>query len=122
MKPGRENNAKQLFGERVKITTEGKRHLGAALGSNTFREEYSMGLVEEWSKQLQDLCDVAMTQPQAAYTAYIRGFESKLTWRISKERSPTLETISDLSKNFLKPSSSRRCLDSIHLYQPISST
>ena len=36
-----------------------------------------MCLVEEWSKQLQNLCDVAMTQPQAAY---IRGFKSKLTY------------------------------------------
>ena len=51
MKPGRENKAKQLFGERVKITTAEKKGT-LVQTSNTFREEYSMGLVEEWSKQL----------------------------------------------------------------------
>ena len=64
-----EEKAKELFGDRVNITTEGKRHLGAALGSADYRDEYSNKLVEDWTKQLSVLCEIAMTQPQAAYTA-----------------------------------------------------
>ena len=80
VKPEMEEKAKELFGDRVNITTEGKRHLGAALGSADYRDEYSNKLVEDWTKQLSVLCEIAMTQPQAAYTAYVRGFNSKLTY------------------------------------------
>ena len=80
VKPEMEEKAKGLFGDRVNITAEGKRHLGAALGSADYRDEYSNKLVEDWTKQLTVLCEIAMTQPQAAYTAYVRGFNSKLTY------------------------------------------
>ena len=80
VKPEVEEKAKELFGNRVNITTKGKRHLGAALGSAEFRDEYSRKLVEDWAKQLEVLCDIAMTQPQAAYTAFVRGFNSKFTY------------------------------------------
>ncbi len=34
----------------VQITTEGKRHLGAAIGSHCFTKEYVTGKVEEWTQ------------------------------------------------------------------------
>ena len=61
VKPEMEEKAKGLFGDRVNITTEGKRHLGAALGSADYRDEYSNKLVEDWTKQLSVLCEIAMT-------------------------------------------------------------
>ena len=36
-KPEKEKEAKEIIGEKVNITTDGKRHLGAALGSESYR-------------------------------------------------------------------------------------
>ena len=53
--------ATELFqGIDVQITTEGKRHLGAALGSRTFVETYVTGMVQE------QLAAIASSQLHAA--------------------------------------------------------
>ena len=69
-----------MFGEKVNITTDGKRHLGAALGSQSYREEYAASMVNDWLSQLTTLCEIAKTYPQAAYCAYKRGFAGKFTY------------------------------------------
>ena len=58
------------------ITTNGKRHLGAALGSRTFTEEYVRDKVKGWTKDIMDLAKVAKSQPHAAYAAYVHGLSS----------------------------------------------
>ena len=50
----------------ITITTEGKRHLGASLGSRLFVEQYMHDKVMEWRSSILRL---AKTQPQAAYSA-----------------------------------------------------
>ena len=75
-----ENEAKKTFGKTVNISSEGMRHLGSVIGSENYREKYCGELVNNWVKQLKNLCDVAVTQPQAAYTAYAKGFKSKFTY------------------------------------------
>ena len=72
--------AKQIFGESVKITTHGKRHLGAVLGSENYKREYCENLVDTWLNELSNLCTIADTQPQAAYAAYTEGYRSKFTY------------------------------------------
>ena len=72
--------AKQIFGEFVKITTHGKRHLGAVLGSENYKREYCENLVDTWLNELSNLCTIADTQPQAAYAAYTKGYRSKFTY------------------------------------------
>ena len=42
---------KEIFAGSIisdKIRTVGHRHLGAALGSDSFREEYTLALVRKW--------------------------------------------------------------------------
>ena len=52
VKPHLQEEAEQVFmGTGIKITTEGKRHLGAALGNERYREEYVGNLVNDWVKQ-----------------------------------------------------------------------
>ena len=46
--------AKEIFGDQVNITTEGQRHLGAALGSNSFKDTYCSKKVENWSLDESD--------------------------------------------------------------------
>jgi hypothetical protein len=51
VKPEHEETARQLFTDTdVNISIEGKRHLGAALGSRTFTEEYVTNKVQGWTQ------------------------------------------------------------------------
>ena len=72
--------ARKIFGTSVNITCEGKRHLGAVLGSETFRKEYCDGIVNGWVNELTVLCQIAESQPQAAYAAFKFGYQSKFTY------------------------------------------
>ena len=81
IKPEVEGKAKTIFhGSGVQITTEGKRHLGASLGSTKYKEEYLSSKVDEWIAQLRILSQIARTQPQAAYSAFITGFRHKISF------------------------------------------
>ncbi|KAG1679220.1 putative phosphoenolpyruvate synthase [Nymphon striatum] len=73
-------DAERIIGETVNITSKGKRHLGAVIGSKAYKKEYCDTMVHDWVNELNVLCNIATTQPQAAYTAYIKGFQSKFTY------------------------------------------
>ena len=68
------------MGSEVKITTEGKRHLGAVIGNKSFKKSYSQSLVDEWIIQLKLLSKIAESEPQSAYAAFVGGFRGKLTY------------------------------------------
>ena len=97
--------AKEIFGDTVNITTEGKRHLGAVIGSETFKREYCEDKVNTWIKELSTLCEFAETQPQAAYAAYTKGYKSKFTFflRTIENFDEYLHPIDDLLDNKLIP-------------------
>lgn len=57
----------------VRITKEGKRHLGAALGTETFIEEF----VTVWVKEVKQLSNITSMQPHAAYAATTHGLTNK---------------------------------------------
>ena len=78
----------------INITTAGKRHLGAALGTDGFKVSYIDEKVEEWCKRLTKLTEIARSQPHAAYTAYTHGEQHRYTY--------FMRTISDIADN-LKP-------------------
>ena len=92
IKEEHDNKAKALFADTdVHITINGKRHLGAALGANTFTEEHVSSKVREWVKEVIHLSAVAITQPHAAYAAFTHGLSSHWTY-ISR----TIPDIQDL--------------------------
>ena len=64
----------------VNITSEGRRHLGAALGKTTFAEKYMKEKVEKWVSEVKTLASVATTHPQEAYSALTHGLTSKWTY------------------------------------------
>ena len=81
VKEEHENKAKAPFADTdVHITINGKRHLGAALGANTFIEEYVSSKFREWVKEITHLSAVAITQPHAAYVAFTHGLSSHWTY------------------------------------------
>ena len=59
-----------LSDSKVNITTEGKRHLGAATGSNELRVKYVIAKVNEWCEELKTLSNFAKSQLQAPYAAF----------------------------------------------------
>ena len=73
--------AQNIFeNSQIKITTSGKRHLGAALGSQDFKKEYISEKVEQWMKEIGKLSEIAESQPQAAYSAYVHGYQHKFRY------------------------------------------
>ena len=67
----------------INITTEGKRHLGAALGNSSFCNEYIQYKVNDWCREMEKLCEFAKSQPHAAFSAYIHGQQHKFTYFFS---------------------------------------
>ena len=81
IKPHQQAEAENVFqGTGIKLTTDGQRHLGAALGSNMFREDFVNNLVEAWVKQISVLSKIAKIDPHSAYTAYTHGLRHKYTY------------------------------------------
>ena len=78
----------------INFTIEGKRHLGAAIGFQDFKEEYIKEKVNKRCQSLNTLAEIAKSQPQAAYTAYLHGEQHKYTYFV--------HTVPNIS-NFLKP-------------------
>ena len=72
--------ARTVFGNTVNITSEGKIHLGAALGSEEYKQEYCTDMVNSWVKELTYLCQIVDTHPQSAYAAFTKGYRSKFTY------------------------------------------
>ena len=64
----------------MKVTSEGKRHLGAIIGSKVFKVSYAKSVVDDWIKQLKLLSVIAESEPQSAYSAFVGGFKGKLTY------------------------------------------
>ena len=61
----------------VNITTDGKSHLGGALGTPDFTKSYVLQKVDLWLQELNNLVACALTQPHAAYAAFTHGMTSK---------------------------------------------
>lgn len=84
--------ARELFaGTGVNITTGGKRHLGAAIGSRSHTVEYVTCKVKKWSEEIKQLAGIAQSQPHAAYCAYTHGLSSHWSFL-----SRTIPDIADL--------------------------
>ena len=89
----------------VNITTEGKPHLGAALGTQTYIDQYVIHKVQLWSSELKRLSSIATSQPHAAYAAFIHGMVSKWCYisRTIPNISHLLQPLEDLIRSNLIP-------------------
>ena len=69
-----------MFGDAVNITLEGRRHLGAVIGSKEFKDQYCQEKVDKWLREMESLAEISKSQPHAAYVAFTKGFKSKFTY------------------------------------------
>ena len=64
----------------VRIVSEGVRYLGSAIGEAPFRESFVCDKVAEWGIELDQLANIARTEPQAAYAALTHGLRGRWTY------------------------------------------
>ena len=101
-----EDAVETFAGTGINITTEGKRHLGAVVGTLAYKIEYVRNLVDEWINELKNLNKAAKVEPQLAYSAYIFGFQHKYTYflRTLPHISTELKRLDQaIDEHFLKP-------------------
>ena len=60
------------------MLTDGRKHLAAVVGSDTYKVQYVQDLVDDWKTQLKLWSTIAENQPQVAYLAFASVFRSKL--------------------------------------------
>ena len=90
--------AEEAFtGTGVRITCSGKRHLGAALGTRSFVEEYVQGKVTAWTAELEQLSSFARSEPHAAFAALTHGLMSHWVFflRTMEGIAPLLQPLED---------------------------
>ena len=83
-----ETAVRTFDGSNVKITTSGQRHLGAVIGDITFQKQYCEEIIKKWVAEIKLLSEIALIEPQAAYTSYVSGFQNKFTYRIYCNKRP----------------------------------
>ena len=92
VKPNKYEEAMEAFQNTgINVTTEGRRHLGAALGSRDFLEDYVNEKAEQWVEEVIKLSAFANSQPQACFAAYTFGLKHRWTYFMR-----TLPDIQDL--------------------------
>ena len=85
IKPEREQAARVVSRDTtINVTTEGHKHLGAALGSRSFLEEYVGEKVDEWVNEVTKPADFAISQPQACYASFTVGLRHRWTYFLRK--------------------------------------
>ena len=132
--------ARELFaGTGINVTTEGKRHLGAAIGSRSYTVEYVADKVKKWSEEIRQLATIAKTQPHAAYCAYTHGLSSRWSYlsRTIPDIAELLQPLEDTIHQHLIPALTGRppcsrierdllalpvCLGGIGIINPVSSS
>ena len=81
VKPEKLKEANDVFaGTGINITTERRKHLGAALGQRSYLEEYVGSKVKEWISEVTLLAEFATSQPQASNAVLTFGVRHKWTY------------------------------------------
>ena len=91
-------------GSNVNVTTEGRRLIGAAIGSKSFVTDFISKGVSNFSKPVQHLAELATSQPQAAHTVFTRWLSSEWTFvsRVMKDTNSHLTSLEPtIRKHFL---------------------
>ena len=99
-------HAKELFrGTGVNITTDRRKHVGAAVGSQSFVRTYVNEKVIQWVQEIEDLTTIAMSHPQAAYAALTHGLMGRwfYTLRTIPGISDLLQPLEDVIRKRLLP-------------------
>ena len=89
----------------VKVTSEGRPYLGAAIGTQEFVVSHVRGKVEKWTKELDNLATIAITQPHAAHAAFTHGLSNRWSYlaRTISDIGPLLQPLESIIRSKLIP-------------------
>ena len=59
------------------ITSDGRPHLGAPVGTTEYVEKFTMDKIDCWISEIDKLSSVTISQPHAAYTSFTHGLISR---------------------------------------------
>ena len=92
-------------GTGVNITPEGRPYLGTAIGSQEYVETHTEKKVNEWMSCVNQLTDIARTQPHAAFAALTHGLMSKWTYlsRTTPNIASKMKPLDELLRTKLLP-------------------
>ena len=62
--------------------------MGAVIGTEEFKEEYVGEKVSEWVKEVDVLSDIARTEPQAAYSAFMHDLRLTIPMEFCHAHNP----------------------------------
>ena len=82
-----------FYGTGINITIYGRKHLGAVIGCKEFKDEFIGKKVDDWIKEIENLSNIAKTEPHAAYSCFIKGECHKFNYIMS--------TVPDISEQLL---------------------
>ena len=90
-------------GTGVNVTSDGRPHLGAAIGSWEFVTSHVNSKVNEWLSSVKCLAAIARTQPHAAFSAITHGLMSKWIYlsRTTPDIGPLLKLLNDALRSDL---------------------
>jgi hypothetical protein len=94
----------------VEIATTGTRHLGAAVGTQDFKDAYVNKKIDGWVEALKTLAAVASSQPHAAFAAFTQCMQGQWTFlaRSMPGISPLFERLEDVIRLTFLPALLRR--------------
>ena len=82
------------MGTQINVTVEGRKHLGAAIGSEEYKTKFMKAKIIEWVDEIRNLSQIAKIDPHAAYSAFTHGLRHRYTY--------TFRTIPNI-KHLLQP-------------------
>ena len=89
----------------VEINTHGTRHLGAAVGTESFKREYVGKKVAHWVAAVKSLAEIAATEPHAAYAAFTHALQCQWTFlsRVMPDTHTLFQPLEDvIRRSFIK--------------------
>ena len=112
-KPAKEESVREAFKDTsINVTVQGQKHLGAAIGSREYLEEYVSEMLTNWINDIGKLAEFALSQPQACYAAYTFGLKHRWTYflRTLPDIQDLLEPLEDAISHMLIPAiTERKC-------------
>ena len=107
VKKTKADEASRMFSETgIQITTEGRRLLGAAIGTAEFEGKFMETSISPLVHQISRLAEIAKTQPHAAHAAFMHGMKGKWTFltRVNSNAIEYLQPLEDTIRTQLIPS------------------
>ena len=82
-KPNLIEEARDIFKDTgINFTSDGKKHLGAAFGSEEFKTEFVNEKVQMWVEEVIHLTEIARKDQHSIYCAFMHGLRNRYTLKV----------------------------------------